>query len=82
MYELYLRNLEGAYRAGVHHFNLWGWVAPDDTWANTNTAVDFDHPKYRAAAEFAARTAPKAAKSQAPPPASKGPGPAQKGTAE
>ncbi len=65
MFDLYLRNFRGAYEAGASHFNLWGWVAPDDTWANTDTAVDFDHPKYRAAVEFSRRLGAAAAPAKA-----------------
>lgn len=53
MQELYRRNFEGAYRVGVASFNSWGWVAPNDTWANAESAVDRKHPKYRAIVEFA-----------------------------
>lgn len=55
MHQAYLRNYEGFRRAGGSTFNIWGWVAPDDTFANANSASDFEHPKYRATADFARR---------------------------
>ena len=55
MHELYLRNF-GAFReAGGSVFNVWGWIAPDDPWANSDTLEDLSHPKYRAISEFARR---------------------------
>jgi hypothetical protein len=52
MYELYSRNFRGFRAAGGSTFNVWGWVAPNDAWANADSPVQLDHPKYRAIADF------------------------------
>lgn len=51
----YQRNWAGFERAGGQAFNVWGWIAKDDTWANAETLADRKHTKYRAAVEFLAR---------------------------
>ncbi len=43
--------LDGDLKAGV---NVWGWIAPDDMWANADSLLDRSHPKYRAIRDFAA----------------------------
>ncbi len=53
MYELYSRNMKGFREAGGSTFNVWGWVAPNDAWANADSPVQLDHPKYRAIADYA-----------------------------
>jgi len=53
MHALYSRNFQGFRAAGGSTFNVWGWVAPNDAWANADSPVALDHPKYRAIAEFA-----------------------------
>ena len=53
MYDLYSRNYRAFREAGGSTFNVWGWVAPDDAWANSDSAVALDHPKYRALRDFA-----------------------------
>lgn len=55
MYDLYTKNFEGFKAAGGSLMNVWGWVAPDDMWANADSVLDRDHPKYRAIRDFAAR---------------------------
>jgi hypothetical protein len=52
MRDLYLRNFSGFRSAGGRTFNVWGWVGPDDPWANASSIVDRSHPKYRAISEF------------------------------
>jgi len=52
MYDLYVRNYRGFIEAGGSTFNVWGWVAPNDAWANVSSPIDLDHPKYRAIADF------------------------------
>jgi hypothetical protein len=52
MYELYSKNFRGFRAAGGSTFNVWGWVAPNDAWANADSPVALDHPKYRAIADF------------------------------
>jgi hypothetical protein len=54
MHDAYLRNFDSFRRAGGRTFNVWGWVAPNDPWANAPSIVDLDHPKYRAIREFSA----------------------------
>ncbi|HEU4577399.1 MAG TPA: hypothetical protein VFS67_04020 [Polyangiaceae bacterium] len=53
MYDLYLKNFEGFSAAGGEIMNVWGWVGPDDMWANADTPTDRAHPKYRAILDFA-----------------------------
>ena len=53
MYELYAKNFRAFRAAGGSTFNVWGWVAPNDAWANVDSPVDIDHPKYRAIYEAA-----------------------------
>jgi hypothetical protein len=53
MYELYTRNYRAFREAGGSTFNVWGWVARDDAWANSDSATELDHPKYRATRDFA-----------------------------
>jgi hypothetical protein len=53
MYDLYLRNFESFAAAGGEVMNVWGWVGPDDMWANADSALDRAHPKYRAITDFA-----------------------------
>lgn len=53
MYDAYQRNFAGFRAAGGSMFNVWGWVAPNDAWANSETLFDREHPKYRAIADFA-----------------------------
>jgi hypothetical protein len=53
MYDAYLRNYAGFKQAGGSTFNVWGWVGPNDAWANANSPTDLDHPKYRAIRDFA-----------------------------
>lgn len=53
MYDLYTRNFQGFKAAGGGVMNVWGWVAPDDMWANADTVLDRTHPKYRAIRDFA-----------------------------
>lgn len=52
MYDLYVRNYRGFIEAGGSTFNVWGWVAPNDAWANVYSPIELDHPKYRAIADF------------------------------
>lgn len=54
MYELYLKNFAGFRNAGGSVMNVWGWVAPDDMWANADSLLDLSHPKYRAIRDFSA----------------------------
>jgi hypothetical protein len=54
MYDLYRRNFESFKAAGGSVLNVWGWVAENDAWANTDSILDRDHPKYRAIVDFAA----------------------------
>jgi hypothetical protein len=54
MYDLYTKNFEGFKSAGGGIMNVWGWVAPDDMWANADSLSDLNHPKYRAIRDFAA----------------------------
>lgn len=53
MYDLYRKNFEGFEAAGGSLLNVWGWVAPEDMWANADSLVDRSHPKYRAIHDFA-----------------------------
>ncbi|HVZ31485.1 MAG TPA: hypothetical protein VG963_03620, partial [Polyangiaceae bacterium] len=59
MYEAYTRNFDGFRKAGGSTFNIWGWIAPNDPWANADSLSDRSHPKYRAVVDFlgAARAA-------------------------
>lgn len=59
MYAAYQRNFSSFRDAGGSVFNVWGWVAPDDAWANSESLADRDHPKYRAITDFVEETAPK-----------------------
>jgi hypothetical protein len=52
MHELYTRNLRSFRQVGGRVFNAWGWVGPDDAWANADSPVALDHPKYRALGDF------------------------------
>jgi len=52
MYDLYSRNYRSFREVGGSTFNVWGWVARDDAWANADSPVDLDHPKYRAITDF------------------------------
>ncbi len=53
MGRLYRRNLESFKQAGGTIINAWGWIAPDDMWANADHVNDRAHPKYRALSDFA-----------------------------
>ena len=48
MYDAYRRNIQGFWQAGGSTFNVWGWITPNDAWANADSPLDFSHPKYRA----------------------------------
>jgi hypothetical protein len=50
---LYQRNISAFRQVGGSVFNVWGWVAPNDAWANADAPTRLDHPKYRAIAGFA-----------------------------
>ncbi len=52
MRDLYIRNFEGFRDAGGTIFNMWGWIAQHDAWANAESVLDHTHPKYRAAVDF------------------------------
>ncbi len=52
MYDLYLRNISSFRETGGQSFNVWGWMATDDAWANASSPNDRQHPKYRAIADF------------------------------
>jgi hypothetical protein len=52
MYDLYTRNYRSFREAGGSTFNVWGWVAKSDAWANADSPVDLDHPKYRAIRDY------------------------------
>jgi len=58
MYDVYRENFAGFRLAGGEMFNVWGWVAPDDAWANADSVLERNHPKYRAIADFARIGAP------------------------
>jgi hypothetical protein len=53
MGQLYRRNLEAYKEAGGTIINAWGWIGPNDAWANADSVKDLSHPKYRALADFA-----------------------------
>lgn len=53
MNALYRRNLEGFKEAGGTIINAWGWIGPNDSWANSDNLKDVRHPKYRALRDFA-----------------------------
>ncbi|HWO15067.1 MAG TPA: hypothetical protein VNN80_36440 [Polyangiaceae bacterium] len=55
MYRLYSRNYDSFRQAGGSSFNVWGWVARDDLWANADSPIELEHPKYRAIRDFARR---------------------------
>ena len=44
--------------AGGSQFNVWGWVAPNDAWANSDSVLQNDHPKYRAIVDFVRGSTP------------------------
>lgn len=54
MYDLYTKNFRGFQSQGGEILNVWGWIAPDDMWANADSVLDRQHPKYRAITDFAA----------------------------
>jgi hypothetical protein len=56
MYDAYLRNFEGFMATGGSMMNVWGWLAPDDMWANADSVHDRSHPKYRAILDFVRQT--------------------------
>jgi hypothetical protein len=56
MYQAYMRNFEGFMHAGGGLMNVWGWLAPDDMWANADSVSDRSHPKYRAIMDFVRET--------------------------
>jgi hypothetical protein len=58
MYDIYQRNFGSFAAAGGSTFNVWGWVAKDDAWANAESVLERNHPKYRAIADFARASAP------------------------
>jgi hypothetical protein len=60
MREAYLRNFEGLRLAGGSVFNVWGWIAPNDTWANAESLTDRNHTKYRAILQYVAEHPPAA----------------------
>jgi hypothetical protein len=53
MGQLYTRNLQAFKQAGGTIINAWGWVDPNDMWANSDSIIDHSHPKYRALRDFA-----------------------------
>lgn len=53
MYDLYTKNFLGFKDSGGSVMNVWGWVAPNDMWANAESVLDRAHPKYRAIRDFA-----------------------------
>jgi hypothetical protein len=55
MYDLYTKNFRGFRGAGGGVMNVWGWVAPDDMWANADSLLDRTHPKYRAIRDFSSQ---------------------------
>jgi len=52
MHELYTKNFSGFKAAGGSVLNVWGWVARNDAWANSESILDTAHPKYRAIRDF------------------------------
>jgi hypothetical protein len=54
MHDLYLRNFQAFRIAGGRTFNVWGWVAPNDAWSNSDSLLDLAHPKYRAILDYCA----------------------------
>ena len=52
MYDLYTRNYRAFREAGGSTFNTWGWIAHNNAWANADTPLQLDHPKYRAIVDF------------------------------
>jgi hypothetical protein len=58
MYDVYRDNFAGFRLEGGGMFNVWGWVAPEDAWANADSILERNHPKYRAIADFARDGAP------------------------
>jgi hypothetical protein len=55
MHDLYTKNFQAFRDAGGSVMNVWGWVAPDDLWANADSLLDRLHPKYRAIRDFSSR---------------------------
>jgi hypothetical protein len=55
MGELYSKNLAAFKRAGGTIINAWGWIEPEDMWANADHLNDRTHPKYRALFDFGTR---------------------------
>ena len=53
MAQLYQRNLSSFKELGGTIINAWGWIEPNDMWANADHVNDRAHPKYRALSEFA-----------------------------
>jgi hypothetical protein len=56
MHDLYMRNFLSFRVIGGRTLNVWGWVAPNDAWANSDSVLDITHPKYRAIVDFFAAT--------------------------
>jgi hypothetical protein len=52
MHDLYTKNFSGFRAQNGDILNVWGWVAPDDMWANADSVRDRQHPKYRAITDF------------------------------
>src|SRR5690606_28951314 len=53
MYDLYQHNFASFLESGGTTFNVCGWVAQNDAWANSESTFDRSHPKYRAIEDFA-----------------------------
>jgi hypothetical protein len=58
MHDLYMRNFVSFRVLGGRTLNVWGWIAPNDAWANSDSSLDLTHPKYRAILDFFAATMP------------------------
>ncbi|HKO90144.1 MAG TPA: hypothetical protein VJU61_03265 [Polyangiaceae bacterium] len=54
MHDAYTRNFRGFLEHGGEILNVWGWIGPDDMWANADSIRDRAHPKYRAITDFVA----------------------------
>jgi len=54
MHDAYTRNFQGFLDHGGEILNVWGWIGPDDMWANADSIRDRAHPKYRAITDFVA----------------------------
>jgi hypothetical protein len=52
MHDLYTKNFSGFREQNGDILNVWGWIAPDDMWANADSIRDRQHPKYRAITDF------------------------------